>query len=159
MSTFVSVGETPTVASNAAITILKEISRRSARRSALFNLHTPSLLRSLSINTPLWDFEAAFNIPENIFSFGAHTEPLLFCRPHPSCSKLTPLWANKLQNRRKLAAPGPPRRKASNARPSNTSHCSSCTAVWDEDAVFPTAPISMNRAEEFVVRTEYPRTF
>ena len=34
-----------------------------------------------------------------------------------------------------------------------------CTAAWDEDAVFPAAPISMNRPEEFVVRTESSQHF
>ena len=34
-----------------------------------------------------------------------------------------------------------------------------CMAVWDEDDIFLTAPISMNKLEEFVVRTESPRHF
>ena len=33
------------------------------------------------------------------------------------------------------------------------------TAVWDENAVFPIEPISMNTLEEFVVHTEFPRHF
>ena len=36
-----------------------------------------------------------------------------------------------------------------------------CTAVWDGDDVFPSAPapISMNRLEEFAIRTESPVHF
>ena len=34
-----------------------------------------------------------------------------------------------------------------------------CAVVWGKHDVFPTTPISMNRLEEFVVRTESPRHF
>jgi len=81
-------------------------------------------------------------------------EPLSLRQPRPSYSRLAPLWANRLQNRRKGTAPRPPRRLVSSAHP-QILH----TIYLGRRRRIPTAPISMNRLEEIIVCTESPRHF
>jgi hypothetical protein len=154
---------------HAAVTILKEISHRlrSLRldgprehvQSTLFNLHAPSSLQSLSINIPLWDLGTAFIIPETLFSFEAPIRSLSFSADR---TLHAPDWLFHGLTSFKIGGNVPllDLLDALRLMPA-LKHFTlfRCTAVWDEDDVFPTAPVSMNRLEEFVVRTESPRHF
>ena len=158
-----------TMTAHAAATILQEISHRlrSLRldgprehvQSTLSNFHTPSSLQSLSINIPLWDLGAAFNIPENLFSFEAPIRNLSFSADRALSAPdwlLHGLTSFKTGGKVLLLDLLDALRLMTVLK-----HFTllKCTAVWDEDDVFPTAPISMNRLEEFVVRAESPRHF
>ena len=151
-----------------AATILREISLRlrSLRldgprehvQRTLFNIHTPSSLQSLSINIPLWDVGVAFNIPENLFSFEAPIRSLSFSADralHAPDWLLHGLTSFKTGGKVPFLDLLDARRLMPELK-----HVTlfDCTAIWDEDDVFPTALISMNRLE-FVVRTESPRDF
>ena len=158
-----------TMTAHAAVTILKEISHRlrSLRldgprehvQSTLSNLHAPSSLQSLSINIPLWDLGTAFIIPETLFSFEAPIRTLSFSADR---TLHAPDWLFHGLTSFKTGGNVPllDLLDALRLMPA-LKHFTlfRCTAVWDEDDVFPTAPISMNRLEEFVVRTESPRHF
>ena len=154
---------------HAAVTILKEMSHRlhSLRldgsrehvQSTLFNLHTPSSLQSLSINIPLWDLGTAFTIPETLFSFEAPIRSLSFSADR---TLHAPDWLFHGLTSFKIGGNVPLLDLLDALRLMHAlKHFTlfRCTAVWDEDDVFPTAPVSMDRLEEFVVRTESPRHF
>ena len=158
-----------TMTAYAAITILKGISHRlrSLRlngsrehvQSTLFNLHTPSSLQSLSIDIPVWDLGAAFNIPENLFSCEAPIRSLSFSADR---TLHAPDWLFHGLTSFKTGGNVPllDLLDALRLMPF-LKHFTlfKCTVVWDEDDVFPSAPITMNRLEEFIVRTESPQYF
>jgi len=85
--------------------ILKEISHRLRSfhlgdpqehvQSTLFNLHTPSAT------------EGCLQYPRKPLFFRGPYGASHLCRPRPSCSRLAPPRANKLQNGQKGTAPGP----------------------------------------------------
>ena len=121
--------------------------------------NTPSLLRPLSINIPLWDLGTALNIPEKLFALDA-LQSLSFSA---DCTLHAPDWLlhgpTNFKTGEKVRILG--LLDAFYEMP-DLKHCTllfKSMAVWDEDGVFLTAPISMNRLEEFVVRTESPRHF
>jgi len=158
-----------TMTAYAAVTILKGISHRlrSLRldgprehvQSTLSNLHTPSSLRSLSINIPLWDLGAAFNIPESLFSLEAPIRSLSYSADR---TLRAPDWLLHGLQSFKTGGNVPLLDLLDALRLMPVlKHFTlfNCTTIWDEDDVFPTAPISMNKLEEFVVRTESPQHF
>jgi len=151
----------PTNKGATSLTILNEISHRSARprpKRAFQPPHTFTTL-ILFINTPPLDLDTAFNIPETLFSFEVPIRNLSFS---VHCAHHTPNWLLHGPTNFKTGGKAPPLDLLDARRLIPVlKHFTlfKCTAVWDEDPVFPTAPISMNRPEEFVVRTESPRHF
>ena len=123
---------------------------------ARFPIFTLSPLQFLSINIPLWDLEVPFSILETIFSFESPMSGLSFSadralhaldwllhgltsfKPGEDVLLLNLLYVLCLM-------PG-----------LNCFILFKCTVVWDEDDVFPSAPvpISTNRLDEFVMHSE-----
>jgi hypothetical protein len=153
----------------AAVRILQDISHRlrslridGSREhvlSTLSNLHKPSPLQSLSINVPLWDLGAPFLIPEDVFACEAPVRSLSFFADRALCAPdwlLHGLTSFKTGGRVPLLDLLDALRQMPVLKHFSLSKC---TSVWDDDDVFPGAPISMNSLEEFTVRTESPRHF
>lgn len=158
-----------TMTAYAAVNILRGICHRirSLRldgprehvQSTLLNLHTPSSLQSLSINIPLWDLGAPFKIPDDVFAFEVSVRSLSFSADralHAPDWLLRGLTSFKTGGKVPLLDLLDALRQMPALR-----HFTlfKCTAVWDEADIFPGSLISMNRLEEFIVRTEHPRHF
>jgi hypothetical protein len=152
-----------------AVRILQDISHRLSSlridgsrehvQSTLSNLHKPSPLHSLSINIPLWDLGSPFCIPEDVFSYEAPVRCLSFSSDR---ALRAPDWLLHGLTSFKTGGKVPLLDLLDALRQMPfLKHFSlfKCTTIWDEDDVSPGSPISMNRLEEFTVRTESPRHF
>lgn len=158
-----------TTTAYAALIVLRNISHRmrSLRldgprdhvQNILSNLHKPSPLLFLAINIPLWDLGTPFSIPSNVFSFQAPVRSLSFSADR---ALRAPGWLLQGLTSFKTCGKVPLQDLLDALRQMPfLEHFTllKCTAVWNEPDVPTNAAISMDKLEEFVVRTESPRHF
>lgn len=149
--------------------ILREVSHRmrSLRldgprdhvRSTLSNLCTASPALSLSFNLPPWDRGAPFAIPINIFASNASLRSLSFLAER---ALRAPDWLLQGLTSFKTGGKVPLLELLDALRQMPMLEYFTllgCTAVWDENDIFPGDPIPMNRLKEFTVGTDSPRHF
>jgi hypothetical protein len=152
-----------------ALVILRDISHRmrSLRldgprehvRSTLNDLRTAFPIRSLSFNIPPWDLGAPFSIPETVFSSNASVRSLSFLADR---ALRAPDWLLHGLTSFKTGGNVPLLDLLDALRQMPVLEYFAllrCTAVWDEDDIFPGAPIPLNRLRQFTVCTESPRHF
>ena len=128
-------------------------------KSTLSSLRTASPILSLSLNLPPWDRGGAFVIPNNIFASNASLRSLSFVAER---ALQAPDWLLQGLTSFKTGGNVPLLGLLDALRQMPVLECFTllgCTAVWDENSIFPCAQIPMKRLKEFAVRTESPRHF
>ena len=127
--------------------------------STLSSLCTASPILSLSFNLPPWDRGATFEIPKNIFASNASLRSLSFLAERALCA---PDWLLRGLTSFKIGGKVQFLELLTALRQMPLLEYFTllgCTAVWDENDIFPGDPIPMNRLKEFTVRTQSPRHF
>ena len=126
---------------------------------SLLSIRTPSPIRSLSINIPLWDLGSSFSIPESLFSSCAIIRSLSFSADralHAPKWLLRGLTSFTTGGRVELPDLLDALRQISALERFTLLHCS---PIWNEGDVPLGVPIPMDKLEEFVVCAESPRQF
>lgn len=128
-------------------------------RSTLSFLRTASPIQSLSLNLPSWDLGAPFSIPNEIFAPNVSLSSLSYLGERAFSA---PDWLIQGLTSFNVGGKVPLLELLDTLRQMPVLEYFTllgCTAVWDENDIFPGDPIPMNRMQEFTVRTESPRYF